>query len=558
MRTSIGAFFQRTACHRGATRAAVLAASALLGAGRALAGAELLTNGNFNTDADANGQPDGWTNWSYGPTSFAAYKTSPTDPFTENGTPYVNAGNYGDWWTSGGGWYQVLPSAEGIAYRISVDCATEGWDNAAGEMRLIYLDPDRPSPDPGPEIRRDLFHTAEYQANQPWTTFSATSLAPAGTKQVKAEIATWGARGSVMWDNISLVVTHAWNVDADGSVSVGSNWLGGAPGGVDSEAQFLGSAITAPRAITIDAPVTLGSVRFDGANKYTLGGATLTIDTTGAPGAINVIGGSHQIDAPLTLAKDTVINVSGASNALTLTNLQTTTVGVTKSGAGALVVNSIHAGALAVNGGNVQVSPHGTPASANVVGALTIAGGATPTAALDLTNNGLVVDYTGDSPLATIQSQLASGYASGSWNGNGINSSAAAADATSAHKTAVGFAASTGIGTFMGQPIDDTAVLIRHTYSGDANLDGKVDTLDFNSLAANFGGTGKIWSQADFNYDGVVDTLDFNNLAANFGQQLADGAEAGALVPEPAAMSIALVGAAVCLIGRSRRRYARG
>jgi glucose/arabinose dehydrogenase len=54
--------------------------------------------------------------------------------------------------------------------------------------------------------------------------------------------------------------------------------------------------------------------------------------------------------------------------------------------------------------------------------------------------------------------------------------------------------------------------------AGDANHDGVVDTLDFNALAANFGGTNKTYSQGDFNYDGTVDTLDFNTLAAQFGK----------------------------------------
>jgi hypothetical protein len=57
--------------------------------------------------------------------------------------------------------------------------------------------------------------------------------------------------------------------------------------------------------------------------------------------------------------------------------------------------------------------------------------------------------------------------------------------------------------------------------SADANHDRVVDTLDFNALAANFGGTGKNYSQGDFNYDTVVDTLDFNSLAGNFGHSLA-------------------------------------
>ena len=45
-----------------------------------------------------------------------------------------------------------------------------------------------------------------------------------------------------------------------------------------------------------------------------------------------------------------------------------------------------------------------------------------------------------------------------------------------------------------GQPeaqrtIDATAILIRYCYYGDANVDGAVDTIDFNLLAANFSKT---------------------------------------------------------------------
>src|SRR5439155_23440413 len=50
---------------------------------------------------------------------------------------------------------------------------------------------------------------------------------------------------------------------------------------------------------------------------------------------------------------------------------------------------------------------------------------------------------------------------------------------------------------------------------GDANIDGVVDTLDFNLLAVNFAQSGKTWKQGDFTFDGVVDTIDFNVLAAN-------------------------------------------
>src|SRR5437762_389999 len=62
---------------------------------------------------------------------------------------------------------------------------------------------------------------------------------------------------------------------------------------------------------------------------------------------------------------------------------------------------------------------------------------------------------------------------------------------------------------------------------GDANRDRTVDTVDFNYLAANFGGTGKIFSQADFNYDGIVNTSDFSILASKFGKTLCGSPTAG-------------------------------
>jgi hypothetical protein len=43
-------------------------------------------------------------------------------------------------------------------------------------------------------------------------------------------------------------------------------------------------------------------------------------------------------------------------------------------------------------------------------------------------------------------------------------------------------------------------------------------------LAANYGGTGKTWSQGDFNSDGQVDVGDLGILAANYGTN-ASGAD---------------------------------
>jgi hypothetical protein len=50
--------------------------------------------------------------------------------------------------------------------------------------------------------------------------------------------------------------------------------------------------------------------------------------------------------------------------------------------------------------------------------------------------------------------------------------------------------------------------------------DRKIDLTDFTTLAANFNGTNKTFSQADFSYDGKVDLTDFTILAANFNKSM--------------------------------------
>jgi hypothetical protein len=139
---------------------------------------------------------------------------------------------------------------------------------------------------------------------------------------------------------------------------------------------------------------------------------------------------------------------------------------------------------------------------------------------VNLTDNAMIINYAGASPIASIQAYLTSGYAGGGWNGTGgINSTSAAATTN----TAVGYAEATDLfsafpASFEGVSVDNTAVLLKYTFYGDATLDGSVNLADFNKLAGNFGLAGKRWSHGDFNFDGTVNLLDFNKLAGQFGQ----------------------------------------
>src|SRR5205814_887106 len=104
--------------------------------------------------------------------------------------------------------------------------------------------------------------------------------------------------------------------------------------------------------------------------------------------------------------------------------------------------------------------------------------------ALDLNNNTMIVDYTGASPLAAMQALVQSGYNNGNLNGtnNAIFSTTAANANLGAdpHKRAIGYAeaSAANITNVLGTPVDSTAVVIRYTISGDANLDGAVNSFD--------------------------------------------------------------------------------
>src|SRR6185503_1990655 len=91
--------------------------------------------------------------------------------------------------------------------------------------------------------------------------------------------------------------------------------------------------------------------------------------------------------------------------------------------------------------------------------------------------------------------------------------------------TALGYAEASALfssfpATFVGQSIDNSAVLVRYTLAGDGNSDGTVNIGDFSVLASRFNQPGN-WSQGDYNYSGQVDIADFSLLASRFNTSVA-------------------------------------
>ena len=334
-----------------------------------------------------------------------------------------------------------------------------------------------------------------------------------------------------------------------------------------------------------------------------VGTGTLTIgspDTLGAAAepTLLAVGAARTIANPVAVANHFAVtgtnaltfsgatDLGNAARIITVNSLAPATFSGPISGAAGSALVKDGPGTLVLTGTNTYAGPTvaggGTltfAASQNLGGLLAVSGGAyanltsggnkvlvapsvsvetTSGSKLDLTNNNLIVDYTGASPIAQVTSLVASAYNGGAWTGPGITSSTAAGVTT--HGIGIGEAGTLGITLFAGQSVDGTAVLLRYTRYGDATLDGLVNLADFNRLAANFGGTGKFWFEGDFTYDGNVNLADFNRLATNFGLSAAgpdvtpqDWARLGAAVPEPAS-GMVLCATSVLLATRRRRR----
>jgi hypothetical protein len=370
---------------------------------------------------------------------------------------------------------------------------------------------------------------------------------------------------------VSAPPAPTWNVDANGNWSAGSSWRnGGVPNTVGASA-VLGDVITAPRTVTVDVPITVGRIDFNNANAYTIAGTNpIALAAASGAGEINVVAGSHAINTSVALAGDAVINVTPAASNLSFgSNLLGVGHNITKRGAGALAVNHLRAEQLSIEGGKIAVAS-GAASGASVFGTLSIAGTpSAPTAQLDV-NGAVVVDYTGTSPLANVRSQLLAGRGGAglgaTWTGQGITSSAAAA--AEPETRSVGFAENATLplgpyNMFRSQPVDDTSVLIAHTRTGDANLDGVVNDNDVTIVGATYSpGTPQAsWALGDFDYNGFVDDDDvtllgvFYDPAAQPVLAPVSGVAGGvAAVPEPSSIALALPAGVLVAFALSRRQ----
>jgi hypothetical protein len=409
---------------------------------------------------------------------------------------------------------------------------------------------------------------------------------------------------------------ETWSANqASGSWEVPANWTANAvPSASDQVAVFGDSVGWHPFTITLNQPETVNSLSFVATEggSYNLTGSPLTFAGSQpyiSVGLSNV--NTDIISAPVVLNSNVVLD--DAVGTLNLSGGISGSGQILKFGSGTLVLSSpdTDTGDAMIFSGQVTLTPAGTFQAAMItletgselyvagssatttvqhIGTIQLMGGtavfgstssrtvvvtpsvvSAPGSSLDLKSNSL--DLSSES-LTAANAQVAAGYnlaGGANWQGSGgITSSNAAAN--SSHLTALGVVQNnqggsplfTATNMFGGTTPNPGDVLVKYTWFGDANLDGKVDGSDYSLIDAGYASGGQLtgWYNGDFNYDGTIDGSDYaliDNAYNNQGSPIkssamvavstAQVAASSATVPEPAAASLVI---AVAIASRRR------
>ncbi len=195
----------------------------LLEAGSARASStNFLVNGDFNSPGSGSA-PTGWTTWTAGGSGYANYEVLTSSVLIDgnDGTVHPNnTGNYDGTYQmtlgataadgSGGGVYQIVGGAPDIPYTLSVDAGAQGWWLPTGQIRLFFLNSSGVGLATNVVDTTDSLHNSLnggqgdlYDIGVPYQEWTNSAVSPAGTTQVKVELAGYGG-GSCWFDNAVL------------------------------------------------------------------------------------------------------------------------------------------------------------------------------------------------------------------------------------------------------------------------------------------------------------------------------------------------------------------
>ncbi|MFI5380519.1 MAG: hypothetical protein ACHRHE_14575 [Tepidisphaerales bacterium] len=389
--------------------------------------------------------------------------------------------------------------------------------------------------------------------------FNLTLTTTATTVQGSQTLKGPGTLILPVWTGAASPPSSAWSNAANWAVST-------PPNAIDAVALF--SSSTAPGNVAVDAPVTVGTLELSAGQPYAISGPqALTFSSAGAA-RLSVSAGpaaGHTIAAPLIAQSNLGIDIASATT-LNLPGGLTIAPGITVASTGAGTLNlgavtmqsaasvlNLSAGRTTIarlSSGQLQIGAGAAaslaPGSApSILDSLSLQGSAT----LDLSDDSLVLRYTGVTPYAGFLQLIRQGSIFSSATPAAGTAAIALVDNNLLHLSA-----------WRGQTISDGSnfneLLFVYTCAGDTNLDGTVTTADYFNIIANMGKMGATWFDGELTGDGSVTPADLDvvtrNLGASTGLPPAAlfGPAGGAAVPEPACLLLAAMGA----LGLLRRR----
>jgi autotransporter-associated beta strand protein len=344
--------------------------------------------------------------------------------------------------------------------------------------------------------------------------------------------------------------------------------------GLLDNVQIYNQSLTAPQISALYLGTTTGALPAT-SNVTISTGATLDVNSTvqqigslnGSLGSTITLGsGQLTTNSPASSQFAGVISGNGGaivkqgSGTLTLSSSNTYTGGTTVSG-GALVVADPHAlgtGPLTLHTNGVAQLQSGL-SSAVLLSALVLDGSAGNwSGGLDITNNKVIIEdaITKASTIAGLQDQVRFGitHNAGVYSSIGLPATMAIAVVDNAV---------TSLGTFGGVAVDGNSILVGAELLGDANIDGKVDLTDLNTVLNKLGTISTAWTSGNFDSGATIDLTDLNDVLNNLGLSNPSASDLTPLpgltapvtgTPEPASLGVLGCAAVAMLIRRRRFR----
>ena len=272
-----------------------------------------------------------------------------------------------------------------------------------------------------------------------------------------------------------------------------------------SAADFIGGSGNAASPFThqvhLDPGEVLNNINFGNVSTLPawLGAGSVATWDAGTK-ALTVTGAASIIADPG--ADAPIITANGAAAVLTINPASGRAVhvgGVNLTGGATATLTSLGAGRTAANSRVLVVNGNTFTIDTN--------------STLDLTDNNLVLNYSGATPVAGVEAMVKAGYGTGNWLGKRITSSKANANANFALGVAdnanltIPFNTTTRL--FAGEAVDITSVLVKYTHRVDLDLDGVITTNDATIFNSNYSeGGAALWTKGDLDFDSLFTTND--------------------------------------------------